>query len=73
MKTITLLSIGVIYLLSVCFALNRGYDVKAAFKLPFVVFTFEANGDKKRDTEAKPVIATPTKLDNDVHPIEAAK
>jgi hypothetical protein len=58
MKTITLLAIGVIYLLSVCFALSRGYDVKAAFKIPFVVFTFEADGNKKLEPDAKPPSAT---------------
>ena len=73
MKVITLLAIGVIYLLSVCFALSRGYDVKAAFKIPFVAFTFEADGSKKTELERKRVAVTSTVSDDSIHPSEVSK
>ena len=74
MKTIALLSaVGVIYLLSVCFALSEGYDVKAAFKIPFVVFTFEAAGNKKAEFEVKPVSATAKVSDDGTHHPEAVQ
>jgi len=49
MAIIALLIVGaVIYLISVCFALSRGCDVKTALKIPFIVaFTFETSGNRK--------------------------
>ncbi len=72
MKIITLLAIGVIYLLSVCFALSKGYDVKAAFRIPFVAFTFEANGDRKAEPN-KPVSESPKVPDDGTRPPEVTR
>jgi hypothetical protein len=45
------------------YALSKGCDVKAALKIPFIGFTFEANENKKIESGVKPVLAAPDKSD----------
>jgi hypothetical protein len=47
MPIIIVLACGTaIYAFSVFYALYKGYDVKAALKIPFIALTFEARGHR---------------------------
>jgi len=47
-----------IYLFCVYYALRKGYDVKAALKVPFIGFTFEANRNVTTESDGKLVVGS---------------